>query len=607
MRSHFLSVTGAICAIAVAALVRAAEAPTGGALEETVVTATRTAAPVDQLAVPVVIITREEIERSLATDVGELLKQHAGFEVARNGGPGQTASLFIRGTNSDHAVVLVDGVRINPGTIGGAAIQNIAPETIEHIEVVKGPRSSLYGTDAIGGVVNLFTRAQARQGFSGALSGGRYGTDAAHFEGGSPLGERASFGFSIGRLESSGFPALAASAEDRGYSNTTANLYGQFSAAGSLLLRARAWRAAGNTQYSDFMLAPVDEDYTNSAYALEAQLTPRAALRTRLTASRVADDVRQKQSEDFVRTRRDAFEWQTDWRAGAGHEITAGAMLTRENTQARSFGTRFDIDTDVNMGFLQDRWNRGRHGALAAIGYASHHSFGHKTTWNAEYGVTLGRGTRLSAAAGTAFHAPDSTDRFGYGGNPALAPETSMQLELGVRQPLGPRQLLWLTAFRNDIDDLIVFAVTDFTTFDGRNQNVERARIDGLEAGYEFRADLWRVRAEIALQDPRNRTTGEQLLRRARQTLAVSAGRTLGRLELGVDLQASGRRLDFGFPGPTRLDPYVLVDLSTRYAVSDQWSLQARLDNVLDERYQLASGYNTPGRSFNVATRYRFR
>src|SRR5688500_1950404 len=141
-------------------------------LEETVVTATRTPVPLDAVGAPVIVITRADIERSLAGDVSELLQTHAGLEIARNGGPGQTTSLFVRGTESNHTVVLIDGVRINPGTIGGAALQNIAPESLERIEIVKGPRSSLYGTDAIGGVVQLFTRGGARGDRKNAASAG---------------------------------------------------------------------------------------------------------------------------------------------------------------------------------------------------------------------------------------------------------------------------------------------------------------------------------------------------------------------------------------------------------------------------------------------------
>ena len=123
-----------------------------------IVTATRTEIPLSDAIVPVTVITREDIELSLATDLAELLRFQAGIDIGRNGGPGQTTSVFMRGTESNHTLVLIDGVRINPGTLGGAAIQHISPEIIERVEIVKGARSALFGTDAIGGVINIITR-----------------------------------------------------------------------------------------------------------------------------------------------------------------------------------------------------------------------------------------------------------------------------------------------------------------------------------------------------------------------------------------------------------------------------------------------------------------
>jgi vitamin B12 transporter len=607
MRAVTATLAGVACVLFRVSIAAADPPLNAPPLEETVITATRTPTVLDNLAVPVIVITREEIERSLAGDVGELLQQHAGLEIARNGGPGQTASLFIRGTNSDHAVVMIDGVRINPGTLGGAAIQNISPETIERIEIVEGPRSALYGTDAIGGVVNIFTRAGAQRGFSGVFSGGRYGTGSAQFDGGFGLGERTNVGFSVGRQQSDGFPTLDTSSMARGYSNTTANLFGEVEASDALKLRARAWRASGISEYSDFFAAPVDQDYQNSAYSLEAQLQPHEGLRSRLNLSRITDDIRQNESSDFVRTRRNALDWQSDYRLGGGHELTAGALLTRENTTALSFGTFFDVDTTIDNFYLQDHWQTGRQDALAALGYTDNQTFGHQLTWNAEYGVTLGAGTRLSAAAGTAFHAPDSTDRFGFGGNPLLKPESSRQVEVGIRQSLAAGQQVYLTAFRNNIDKLIVFVVTDPVTFDGHNENVEHTRIDGIEAGYEFRGAVWHARLGLTFQDPRDLTTGEQLLRRARHTATLSIERSAGAFGFGTDVLASGPREDVGFPATVELKGYTLVNLFARYSISPQWTVQARLDNALDQRYELANGYNSPRRGLTLATRYHFR
>jgi vitamin B12 transporter len=576
-------------------------------LDEIVVTATRTPVPLSQVAVPVVVITRADIERSLAGDVGELLKQHAGLEIGRNGGPGQIASLFIRGTNNDHAVVLVDGVRVNPGTIGGAAIQNMLPETIERIEIVKSPRSSLYGSDALGGVVSIFTRAAARDGLHAVVSGGRYDSVQTQLDAGIAIGERGGIGLTFGSARSHGFPPRELGATDRGYRNLTVNLLGEWAASDALTLRARAWRAGGTSEYSDFFLADVAQDFENSAYAAEVEYRANDRRRARLNLSRAEDDIAQLDSADFVRTRRYGLDLQHDWRLPAGHELTAGALLSRESTMALTFGTGFDEDTAVDMFFVQDRWTHHMHDVLLAAGHTDHGSFGRHTTWNAEYGVTLPARTRLSFAAGTAFHAPDGTDRFGPGGNPDLEPETSMQFELGVRQPIGARQQVYLSAFRNEIDELVSFRIFDPITFEGRNENIERARIRGIEAGYVFDGVLWRVRAEAWLQDPRNRTTGERLLRRAREAATLAVQRSVGRAELGFDVLASGARRDFGFPAQVTLEPYAVLGFAARYRISDDWLLQARLDNALDERYELADGFNTERRSFTLAARYRFR
>jgi vitamin B12 transporter len=590
-------------AVLACATVRAAD----DSVELIVVTATRTPVPAAEVAVPVVVITREEIERSLAGDVGELLKQHAGVEIGRNGGPGQVASLFIRGTNNDHAVVLVDGVRVNPGTIGGAAIQHILPEAIERIEVVKGPRSSLYGSDALGGVVQIFTRAAASDRFAAMASGGRYGTLNGQLDAGVALGERGGLGFTVGHVDSDGFPARELAVTDSGYDNTTANVLAEMRASAALTLRARAWHAEGTSDYFDFLLAPVSQNFENSAYAAEAEFRPRDRIRARVNVSRVEDDLRQNASDDFVRTQRDAVDLQTDWRLPRGHELTAGALLQREDTDTLSFGLAFAEETDIDMFFLQDRWSGGPHDVLVATGFTDHETFGNETTWNMEYGVTLPSRTRLSFAAGTAFHAADATDRYGFGGNPELEPERSRQLEVGVRQPIGTAHELSLSAFSNEVDDLIVFRITDPVTFEGRNENVEKARIRGVEAGYSLSGASWSARIEAWMHDPENRTTGERLLRRAREGASLTVQRRFARAELGLDFLASGERRDFGFPAQSTLDGYVLVGAAARYDLTDSWSVQARVDNALDEEYELANGFNTAGRSFTLATRYRFR
>jgi len=219
--------------------------------------------------------------------------------------------------------------------------------------------------------------------------------------------------------------------------------------------------------------------------------------------------------------------------------------------------------------------------------------------------VAFGKGTRVTLSGGKAFRAPDSTDRFGYGGNVDLLPEISRQVELTLRQKLGDHQQAWVSAFDNRIDDLITF-VFDPVTFDGRNENIDRARIKGVELGYQFAGVAWRARAELTLQDPRSETTDERLLRRSREALVLAVSRDVGPLDVGLDLQAYGNRKDFAFPEQVTLDSYALVNAAVRYRVNDGLTMQARLENAFDEHYTLVQGYRTEGRSYTIGVRYNF-
>ena len=576
-------------------------------LEETVVTATRTPEPVSSLTASVIVITRQDIERSLALDIGNLLAQYAGLEVARNGGPGQAASLFMRGTNSDHTLVMIDGVRINPGTIGGAAIHNIAPETVERVEIVKGPRSSLWGSDAIGGVVNIFTRAATAQGVGLSLAGGRYGNRSVQLDGGMRFADRGSIGFALGQVDSDGFPPLLSSNEDRGFRNRSVNLSGQYRATDQVTLSAHAWRAEGTSDYLDFFAAPVSQNFRNQALGVDADIRTTGHGRYRVALLQMDDEIRQVDVEDFVSTRRASVDLQGNWQLTKELQLTAGTVLSREDTESLSFGSGFNERTNIRQAYAQGRYQRGAQRVALAVGALDHPAFGNHTTWNAEYGLGLGRGFTITAAAGTAFKAPDATDRFGFGANPSLRPEQSRQLEIGLRQTLGAHQSWQFAAYRNDIDDLINYMVTDFITFDGRNENVDRARIEGVELSYQVGGESWNLKLAAAFNDPRDLATDQVLLRRARQVFTAAATRQFGRFEIDADVQSVGARSDFGFPAAVRLKPYTLANVGASFAVTTDWKLQLRLDNAFDESYELASNYRTPGRSLMLATRYRFR
>lgn len=574
-------------------------------MEPVLVTATRTAVPVAESSASVEVITRAELERLPAADIADVLRLRAGVEVARVGGPGQQTSVFLRGTESNHVLVLIDGMRINPGTIGTAAVQNIAPGMIERIEVVKGPRSTLYGSDAIGGVINVITRRGAAMGTRVELGTGSFGTQTAGLSAGTsgPRGDLSLAGF---LMDSSGFPTRRGDRTDRGYRNLSLS-GAAYTTAGPAELGLRAWHASGTSEYSDFFVTPVDQDFENSTVALEVRAAPTDGWRTRAMLGHTVDSIRQNQSADRLQTRRWQLDWQNDVAVGERHALTAGVLLQHERAESESYGLGFGDTTGVRLAYLQDQVAIGPHRLLLAGGYTDHDSFGGHATWNAEYALQAGPRTLLWLAAGSAFRAPDATDRLGFGGNAALTPESSLSAELGLRYKAGTRHQLSMVAFRTEIDGLIQYVVTDFTTYAGENRNVERARIDGVELAWHYADGPWQARAGLTLQDPRDLDTGMRLLRRASESLTLALSRSIGPHLVALDVLAAGERRDYGFPSPVSLDAYVVANLSARLALADRWTLTARLENLLDEQYELAQGYNTMDRSAFLALRYDFR
>ena len=629
-------VVACTCAALLCMDIRAAEArlatasmTTDSPLDEVVVTATRSAQPASQALEPVVVIDRIELEDSLATDIGDVLRFHAGLDIGRSGGPGQPLSLFIRGANSDQSIVMIDGVRINAGTIGIAPLANLAPELFERIEIVKGPRSAIYGTDAIGGVVNLITRTGGASGAGAMLDYGRYGTREVAVDGNYTDGDTSLRGAATGQ-RSNGFPPFIGDTLDSGYKNLSGTAAASTKIA-DVDLGAMYFLSTGSTDYangnynSDFTefvsFTPLSERFRNSALAVHASGDLTGIWHARLTLSRIVDDLRQNQADafsqvpagDFDHTSRDTADLQNDVRiagAGVNQLVTFGAIVTKEQTDSLSFGLPYSIDTHTNTYYAQDQLEAGPNRLLLAGGYYHHPAFGDHETWNAEYGYALTADTLLIGSAGTAFRAPSATDRFGYGGNPHLLPESSRNFEIGIKARVTESQQVTLSAFQDTITDLIV-SVFNPINFSALNMNVDRARIRGLEAGWDLHADPWSVRAEGSLQDPRNLSadaSDTELLRRSKQSFTLSASRRIGRCDAGVEVLQSGPREDVGAASglQARDGGYVLASLFGKLSLTPSWWVAARLDNALDRRYELANGYATSGRAASISTRYIF-
>jgi len=561
-----------------------------------VVTATRTEIPLSDATVPVTIITREHIELSLATDLSELLRFEAGLDIGRNGGPGQSTSVFLRGTESNHTLVLIDGVRMNPGTIGGAAIQNIAPEMIERIEIVKGARSALFGTDAIGGVINIITR-RAKEGFlEGGVGGGSFASQTAQVSGGS-RGTTGEFGVNLNWEDTDGYAPRTDSDIKRGYDNLSANLYGT-RRLGDNEISIRHWRGEGTVEYLDFFLSPVDQHFENAvtAIALDNRISEKG--NSKLILSFAEDEIQQNQAPDFVSSERLSLDWQYS-HAFQNHTLTGGLFVVEEDASSLSFGSGFDEDTAIRALFLQDQVSLGRHKGFVALRLTDHENFGNHATWNAEYAVELSDALTLNLGLGHAFRAPDATDRFGFGGKTDLEPELADERQLGLRYAPGGRHSLLFELFANDIDDLIEFDLQTFTL-----ANISEAEIRGAQLGYEYRGESFVVRADVVKQTADNAITSERLLRRAEETATLSYTQSIGPHRLGLSVLASGAREDFG---GVNLSGYVVASLTGQAQLGEQWQLNARIENLLDTEYQTAANYRMQERSAFLELKYRWR
>jgi vitamin B12 transporter len=588
-------------------------------LDEVVVTASRAEQPAMQALEPVIVIDHEVLETAQAVDIGDVLRSYPGLDIGRNGGPGQPLSLFIRGANSNQSIVMIDGIRINSGTQALAPLMNVAPELFDRVEVVEGPRSTIYGTDAIGGVVNLITPSKVTDHLSGMLGYGRYNTEQFVTGGGHNFGDTGVQGV-ISGLRTNGYPPFAGDTLDGAYSNVS-GIASVTQKLGSFDVRAEYWRAGGVTHYSnplyndDFTaitgFSPATERFDNNLIALQADGDV-GIWHTKLSVSRFVDDLRQEQTGDFDHTTRGSVDWQNDLHldlTGLKQTVTVGAIIADDRTRTSSFGTGYDIDTHYQQYYLQDRLEHEGSHLLLALGDAHYPEFGNHATYNVEFGQQILDNVMLVASAASAFRAPDATDRFGFGGNPALLPESSHNYELGLKARIFGNQDLSVAAFQNTVTDLIefVFDPTNTVTF-GENRNVKRARIKGAEATWAIHQDSWSAQLRGSVQDPRDLDGDTTLLRRTRHSLDFQGSKEFAhQVTVGTDLLLAGSRqdVDVVFGAPTTDGGYLLAGFFGHWNFLPSWTLSLRLDNAFDKRYQLANGYNTAGRSASIAIRYR--
>lgn len=603
-------------------------------LDEIVVTATRTEVALADSLVAAEVIDREEILRSQARSLPELLRGRAGFSISNQGGAGKLTTVFLRGAESDHVLVLIDGVRIGSPTSGLVAFQDLPLALIERVEIVRGPRSSLYGSEAIGGVIQIFTR-RSREGLhpraSATLGSNGHAAGSAGLGGGNG---RAWFGIDAAYKHVEGIDACevatptqfsggcgiaAPEPDDDGYRNRSLSLRGGFRAGDTLRFEAHALRAEGRNEY--------DGDFSNLSKtvqqvvggAMHWQPSQRFGLQLRAGRNRDAANTRLHKFDPladdgagadveldrgYFDTDRDSATLQGDIAVGDRQLFTVGVDWLRDRVDASTQYAETERDNRALFAQYQGRFDAGAFDAQslqASVRHDDNQQYGDNTTGSVAWGLDFNERWRLTAGYGTAFKAPSFNELyFPFFGNPALRPEESRSWELGLRYQ-GARIDWRLDGYSTRVDDLITFDAAL-----GLPANIQRARIHGVELGLDTDLADWQLGASLGYLDTENReglNAGNALPRRARHSARIALDRAFGGFRIGATGITEGSRFD-DVANTRRLGSYARLDLRAEYAVTAAWTLQARLANAFDREYETASFYNQPGREWFLTLRY---
>lgn len=588
------------------------------AQQQVVVTATRVPLPVNQLVAEVSVIDRATIERNEGRTLVELLSQQAGLQFSSNGGLGKTASVFIRGLEARHTLLLVDGVRVGSATVGTPSLDNLPLEAVERIEIVRGPMSSVYGSGALGGVVQVFTR-QGTRGLSAnaklAVGSQRYRQAAAGLGWGDGLFDVAA------QLQHTDTRGIAASNErvpfgsfnpDRdGFRQNAGSLRLGFAPGGDWRVEMLALQSTGLTRLDDGPGADARAELDNRISSLSARgsVRPGWQMRVSLGESRDAYDTLASASPfaalGAITTRSRQTAWENTLATPLG---TALLLLERTSERVGRPGAPFSVsERDIDALALGLNGNAGPHSWQASLRRDRNSQFGGVSTGALAYGWALSPAWQLGASYGSSQTLPSFNQLYFPGfGNPRLLPEEGKHGEISLRWTAGEHQLraAWYD-----------YRYGGFISSGPQPVNLPRVEIDGLSFSYEGRWQQLDLRAALDHTDPRNATVGnanfgKQLARRARQALRLGADWQGGAWSAGASLQAFSHRFDEA-ANTNRLGGYATLDLRAEWqlARSDAGTtaLGLRINNIGGKVYATTLGYNQPGREAFLTLRHTLR
>jgi len=578
-------------------------------LPELVITAQRIALDQASVSADITIIDQAVIRQSQATSVADLLRSQAGINVASTGGPGKNTSVFLRGGNSGHTLVLIDGVRVGSATVGSFDWSNLSTADIERIEIVRGPQSSLFGADAMGGVIQIFTR-KGEKGSQVRLHSevGSYGTASGQMSVSGKTEEDTSYALTVDAFRTKGVSAAASGTELDPYRKlTVSGSIGLPVGDGELEIVAR--NVDGKTGLDGFGPVDVLNYVSNTRQSVgSAKLTYPVSdtIETSVQLSRSTDEVIGSDpaggfnNSDF-RTRMDQLSW-------LNHvDLEPVSMLVGlDMYRSKGYSGSAGLDRSIRQtaGFAVLAWQGDWIDLNGSVRFDKNSSTANKTTYKAGMALHPVTGLKLTANYGTGFKAPSLNDLYFpasafSAGNPNLKPETSRGWDAGVSYDFDKDALkagLGFVWFDQSYKNLIAWQGPP-PTFFFSPANIGKARTRGLEVSGNLAYGPAYLNANWTYLNAKDSNTGNLLARRAKDSGNVTVGGTLAGLNLEVAWHVVGPR--FSSAGNVkRMWGYQKTDVRANYAINKQWKLTARIDNAGNKKYEEISGYSVLGRAW---------
>ena len=607
--SRLSGVTGAVAALLVTlaapALAQTSAPAEVEVLPEMVVTANRIAQPLSDLTADMTIVDRETIERAGVAGVADVLARVPGIEMVRNGGPGSSTSVYLRGADSRFTAVYIDGVRIDSQSTGGASWQGIPLAMIDRVEVLRGAAGAVYGSDAIGGVVQIFTKRGEgpAKPFVG-IGVGNHGTYTAEA---GVSGGTGGWDYSLGlnRTYSEGFNArttATANPDKDDYRSNAVNARLGYQINQQHRVEATLLANEVNSGYD--ASPKLDDRSLVNMYALglnwQAKWSDVYSTKLQYTQSR--DEYETRPSIYLTDTRLHNYLFQNEWRLGV-HTLTA-ALERREDTLING---GLDRDRNQNALALGYGMHSGAHTVQLNVRHDRDSEFGGKTTGSASYGYEFAPNWRASATVGTGFRAPTLYQRFSKYGDATLRPEESKSAELALRWAKGSDSFS-ATVYRNNVTDLINYVSAGTCPamaeeYGGCYANVGKARLEGITFAGATRVAKVNLRASVDFQNPRDLGADKVLARRAKRHASLGADTMVGGWNLGAEVQTSAKRFD-NAANTKVLGGYTLLNLTASTPIAKDFSLVGRIGNLTDKKYETAGTYATEGRTFYVGLKW---